>query len=255
MEQKIVSSESKTLLEKVETLSSRLIRFATGGAWNEDPTYKQLRSELIANPRVKAKLPSFILKCRDIGAFWSFIKAEFSTYEGRRQYLRAEFEPLLSMLESQATFPEQNISGAIAVLDSEHIADAWSKALDRRSTDAEGAITAARTLLESVCKHLLDARGIAYAETDDLPRLYGMTAEQLNLAPNQHTEQIFKQILGNCQSVVQGLGALRNRLSDAHGKGKLAARPAPRHAELAVNLAGTMATFLVSTWQARKASP
>ncbi|MGD0462087.1 MAG: abortive infection family protein [Tepidisphaeraceae bacterium] len=43
-----------------------------------------------------------------------------------------------------------------------------------------------------------------------------------------------------------------NRLSDAHGRRKTAARPLARHAELAVNLAGAMATFLVATLEARK---
>jgi hypothetical protein len=31
-------------------------------------------------------------------------------------------------------------------------------------------------------------------------------------------------------------------------------KPAPRHAELVVNLAGSMATFLVSTWHSHKES-
>lgn len=119
------------------------------------------------------------------------------------------------------------------------------------SDDPEGAITAARTLLESVCKHILDSASISYDEKDDLPKLYGLTAEQLNVSPSQHTEQIFKQILGGCKSVVEGLGALRNKLSDAHGKGKMAVKPSARHAELAVNLAGSMATFIVSTWESR----
>jgi hypothetical protein len=65
---------------------------------------------------------------------------------------------------------------------------------------------------------------------------------------------LFRQILGGCQTVVEGLGALRNRHSDAHGKGITATRPAARHAELAVNLAGTMATFLLQTWESRKES-
>ena len=118
-----------------------------------------------------------------------------------------------------------------------------------------GAITAARTLLEAVCKHILDENGAAYKDTEDLPKLYGLAAVQLNLSPSQHTEQVFRQILGSCQSVVEGLGTLRNRLSDAHGKGKAAVRPAPRHAELAVNLAGSMATFLIQTLEARTQPP
>jgi len=41
-------------------------------------------------------------------------------------------------------------------------------------------------------------------------------------------------------------------IADAHGKGAAGTKPAPRHAELAVNLSGTMATFLLQTWEARK---
>jgi type II secretory pathway component PulL len=82
-------------------------------------------------------------------------------------------------------------------------------------------------------------------------QLYRLTAEALQLAPSQQSEQIFKQIFGGCQTVVEGLGALRNKLSDAHGKGKVPATPEARHAELAVNLAGAMATFLVETWEAQ----
>jgi hypothetical protein len=82
-------------------------------------------------------------------------------------------------------------------------------------------------------------------------KLYRQTAERLNLAPSQHTEQVFKQILGGCTAVVEGLGALRNRLSDSHGKGKARVKPASRHAELAVNLAGALAIYLLATWEAQ----
>jgi hypothetical protein len=135
--------------------------------------------------------------------------------------------------------------------DAAHVQAAWSKALDRRSSDPEGAITSARTLIESVCKHILDEAKVSYDDTADLPKLYKQTAEILKLAPSQHTEQIFKQILGGCTSVVEGLGSLRNRLSDAHGKGRIGIKPAPRHAELAVNLSGTLANYLLATWEAR----
>ena len=51
--------------------------------------------------------------------------------------------------------------------------------------------------------------------------------------------------------MIQGLGTLRNQLSDARGKGKKAIKPSPRHAALAVNLAGSMAAFLIATWEER----
>ena len=101
-----------------------------------------------------------------------------------------------------------------------------------------------------MCKHILDEEGIEY-DSDDLPALYAKTATEIKIAPRQHTEQAFKRILGGATSVVEGLGSLRNKIGDAHGQGKRPVRPAARHAQLAVNMAGTMATFLIETWLAR----
>lgn len=93
---------------------------------------------------------------------------------------------------------------------------------------------------------------VQYDDAVDLPKLYKETAKVLNLAPSQHTEEVFKQILGGCTAVIEGLGTLRNRLSDAHGKGKVGVKPASRHAELAVNLSGSLASYLLATWETRK---
>jgi hypothetical protein len=81
--------------------------------------------------------------------------------------------------------------------------------------------------------------------------LWALAAEQLNLAPQQHQEGLFKSILGNCYSAANNLAAIRNRIGDAHGQGRRQVKPKPCHAELAVNLAGTMAAFLVVTWGER----
>jgi hypothetical protein len=139
-------------------------------------------------------------------------------------------------------------------LDTKFISEAWQKALDRRHEDPEGAITAARTLLETVCKHILDECGVEYGDGTDLPKLYGLTSKELNLAPSQHTADAFKKILGGVHSVVDGLANLRNRLGDAHGQGKRPVKPLPRHAELAVNMAGSVASFLLATFEAKSLS-
>lgn len=147
---------------------------------------------------------------------------------------------------------DESISAALAAFDPTHVHERWTMAMERRASEPAGAITLARTLLEDVCKWILDQAGNTWQETDDLPTLYRKLSKVLKLAPDDHTEQIFKQILGSCQSVVESLGALRNKLSDAHSPGPKRARPQARHAELAVNLAGAMATFLVATWEARR---
>lgn len=147
---------------------------------------------------------------------------------------------------------DERISAALAEFDPTQVHARWTVAMERRASEPAGAITLARTLLEDVCKWILDQAGATWQEADDLPVLYRKLAKLLKLAPDDHTEQVFKQILGSCQSVVESLGALRNKLSDAHSAGPKRARPQPRHAELAVNLAGAMASFLVATWEARQ---
>lgn len=237
------------LLRKVESVKNMLVARATGGLAN-DGEYQALRHDLIADVRIKEKLPRFVHSCRTLDEFWGHIKPMYATYEERRQRLRREFDPLLTQLETWRAAPsDDHATHALQQFDSEHVTEAWRKALERKISDPEGAITAARTLLEAVCKHILDDQAEPYSDKSDLKTLYNQTAKLLNLSPSQHAEEVFKQILGGCQSVVEGLGSLRNRLSDAHGRGRGGVKPLPRHAELAVNLAGSMAIFLVATWE------
>jgi len=149
---------------------------------------------------------------------------------------------------------DDDIGKTLAAFNPTEIHARWQEALKRRSTDPRAAITLARTILEDTCKWIIHEAGKDFKDEDDLPALYRSLAKILKLAPDDHTEQVFKQILGSCQSIVESLGAIRNKLGDAHSQGPKRAKPQTRHAELAVNLAGTMATFLIATWEARSAA-
>ncbi|MFC1485764.1 abortive infection family protein [Candidatus Latescibacterota bacterium] len=93
---------------------------------------------------------------------------------------------------------------------------------------------------------------ISYSRNPDINELYQVVSKALNLSSKQHEEPLFKQILGGCSSIVSGLGKIRNRMGDAHGKGRLLYRPTPRHAELAINLSGSMVLFLLQTYEASR---
>ena len=236
-----------TLLEAAEQLQLQCVGRATGEVGNDD--YLVLRGMILNSDKLKSKVPSFIKNCRDSFQFWHFIKMKYPTYQERRQFIWDEFRPLLECLETENVSPtHENVSNILPQIDSEHVQEIWNRALNRRIEDPEGAITLARTLLESVCKNILDKENIDYDSDLNLTKLYKKTAGFLNLSPGQHVEEVFKQILGGCTSVVEGLGALRNRISDAHGQGSRPVKPKSRHAELAINLSGSMAMFLVSTW-------
>jgi hypothetical protein len=216
--------------------------------------YRYLRQRAIQYPGLQNELPRFVRSCRTLDEFWSFIKLKFPTYQARREFLRDEFEAALTVLETSLRSPIDSWATIESGPPTWHsVKDHWRHALERRHRDPEGAITAAKALLESVCKCVLDESGTPYGGTEDLPKLYRAASQILQLAPDQHSELEFRKILGGCTVVVEGLGSIRNSLGDAHGKGLRRVRPGPRHAELAVNLAGSMASFLMATWEFRRA--
>lgn len=239
--------DSLSDFELVQYFQDHLIMRATGDSFDKD-AYAKTRNLLIVNKTISYFLPKWVDNNRTIDQFWTFIKARFSTYQERREFIWNEFNILLSHLETGKTSPLNEI----IVFDEIHLHALWEKALERKESDPEGAITSARTLIESVLKHILDDQAILYNESADLPVLYKEVAKSLNLAPELHNEGIFKQILGGVSSVITGLGALRNKLGDAHGKSKTNVKPSVRHSELAVNLAGSMAMFLFRTYTEKK---
>jgi hypothetical protein len=238
------------MYDKVYNLQNLLIKIATSGYdAAADKEYQQLRVELTRITGLKNLLPELVKLHRDLMEFWQFIKKKFPTYQERREFLYAEFKPVLDALEKNEGSPiELTATEMLKRYGSNYIHDEWSKMLQRRNTDNEGAITSSRALVETVLKYILDERYVTYDEKAELPTLYKTVAKELNLSPDQHTEQIFKQILGGCQTVVEGLGALRNAHGDAHGKSQVRKKPDKRHSDLAINLAGTMANFLLETF-------
>lgn len=248
-----ILDELTTDIERAESLQYQMVCIATGGA-SLPNEYQELRRFFVESPLYNNLIPSFVKTNRNVDQFWQFIKFKFSTYAERREYIWSEFQVLMENLEGKNKAPaDEDISDVLKRFDEGGVHNVWMKALERRHTDPEGAITSSRTLLETVCKHILDEMEVPYNNKNiEMSELYRLVSKKLNLSSDQHSENIFKQILGGCSAIVNGLGTLRNRLGDAHGKGRMAVKPSPRHAELAVNLAGSMALFLISTWHSQK---
>lgn len=243
------------VFDAAESLLLTMMGLCTNGEVDDaNPDYGQLRAAVMNDPVGRQHAPRVVRTCRDPSALWSYMKGVASgsgSWDARRKYLRDEFEPLLSALEQFEVAPSDAlVREAAAKLNSESVTAAWTKALERRHREPDAAITAARTLLESTCKTILDDASVDYTAKDDLPKLYRKVCTVLKLHPSEHTEELFKRILGGCANVVEGLGSVRNAEGDAHGQGRKSYRPAARHAALAVNLAGSMALFLMETDEA-----
>lgn len=240
------------LFECTIYLRNTLLGLTTEGG--SESGYKIARKKLMDDISIKKLVPDFVRFSPDavsVRAALSGVASGPGSWALRRAHVNDAFNPLLSYLKNGQAAADSVISEVLKNYDAPAVQAFWNKALERRSIDPEGAVTAASTLLEEVCKHILEDSGLEWDKKWNIPKLYSEVSKILNLAPSQHQEEIFKTILGNCQSVVQSIGSLRNTGGDAHAGGRSRITFKPRHAALSVNLAGSMALFLIETWQAK----
>ena len=87
-----------SLLISVESLRNILISRATGSL-PSDEDYKKHRIILIRSGITEELIPRFIKTCTDLAQFWGFIKARYSTYQQRREFIWQEFAVLINELE------------------------------------------------------------------------------------------------------------------------------------------------------------
>lgn len=240
------------LFECALHLQNNILGLTTEGG--SEAAYKLARQKLWEDATCKRLLPDFVRYSNDaamVRIALSSVASGSGSWALRRGHVTESFKPLLKFLETGGSAADSTITNAITVYDAPAVQAFWAKALERRAADPEGAVTAASTLLEEVCKHIIEDSGNIWDKKWNIPKLYAEASGILNLAPSQHQEEVFRTILGNCQSVVQSIGSLRNNGGDAHAGGRARVAFKPRHAALTVNLAGSMSLFLIETWQAR----
>ncbi len=240
-------------VRKVLAFQSLVIRRAYNN-FIDDGHYFKLRQDMLKHPVLEPHVPSIIRDFPEVQGFWQYIKTQ-GGYRQREYHIQEEFLALINASKNILNVAGERIMTQVHDnIDMNYISNDWRKALNRLKDDPEAAITSARTLAETVCKHILDCSKVEYDDTIDLLKLYKLTAKQLNLSPDMHTEPIFKQILSGCFSIIDGLGSLRNKHSDAHGLKANKVKPSIRHAELAVNVSGSICSFLLQTFEYRQST-
>ncbi len=141
-----------------------------------------------------------------------------------------------------------------AVLDFDTVQRDIERAQSGLSNDPEAAITAACSLIESVCRSILIELNLPLPPKRDIDGLIRAVQEPLNLSPGRtdlppDIEADVRQVLGGLTSVAKGVGALRTHGGTAHGREKGFQRVDARIARLAVNASGSLALFLIETWE------
>lgn len=157
-----------------------------------------------------------------------------------------------SLIESGKEYKITSVEGVI--IDSESLAEIENDYVTEQirkcdnkilSEDYDGAITNARTLVETVIVDILSIYDSVYEHKGDMTKAYSRIKAVLNLDPSSPNYiRSVKQTLSGLNSIVHGLATMRNEMSDAHASRY---RPEKHHAKLAVNSAKTLSEFLIDT--------
>jgi len=112
------------------------------------------------------------------------------------------------------------------------------------NNNPEGCITSSVSSLESTLKLILDKLGKPYPREEQVTELWKSVRAELKLGDEISTPHI-KQVVGSLTGSINGLAAIRNDLSDAHGRGEISPEVFESYAELSMNLSASISTFLI----------
>jgi len=128
----------------------------------------------------------------------------------------------------------------------------FERAIAAINSDPPAAVTAACSILESLCKVYIQDEGLPIPSKQTAIPLWAAVSKHLGLSPSTVEEEDLKRILSGLTSVVDGIGGFRTHASSAHGHGRKSYRIAPRHARFVVHAAHTLVAFVIETWDDRR---
>ncbi len=198
-------------------------------------------------------VPEIVEMCNNAAGLISYLETETKSISDGAEIVNTQFAPLLAVLSS---FPgDDPISDAITGLGIDQINKVWSRCLERRTTEPDAAITSARSLVETVCKHIVLEPQDADDEDLDFVVLYKKAVTKLNLHPTQAVDKQYKQLLQGCLSIINPIGTIRNWTADSHGSDPKTVPVSVDEATLIVNIAGSIAMFLLTKWHNEPLKP
>lgn len=144
--------------------------------------------------------------------------------------------------------PSRSVEAMIRARDFPALEVEFDRALRSVETDPPAAITAACSILESLCRIYIESYGLQLPNDRSLGPLWNTVRQHLGLGPVGVVADDLRKILGGLSAVTDGIGALRTHAGSAHGHGNQSVAIESRHARLAVHAAHTVVTFVLETW-------
>ncbi|MFD1064399.1 abortive infection family protein [Oceanobacillus locisalsi] len=224
---------------------------------NETNYKNYIESRLIIKKLAEEKdvdVPSFIQESRTVNeAVDSIIQDAEHNYvsdSAIKGYISRSINEFIDYIEEKNVDVQiLHVKANVPVeLTYQNILDSIEKCEYRINTgDYSGAVTSAKTLVEGVCKEILENfPDVEVPNNIKLPALFNLVRENLSLNPgNPNLNQSLKQVLSGLISVVSGITEVRNYYGDSHLSENILKE---HHALVVVNAAKTLVNFLFGTY-------
>ena len=146
------------------------------------------------------------------------------------------------------------VQAVTTLLNADYVRQQTDRLLIALDEDAELAIGTAKEFVETMCKTILEEKGLPVDPSWDFPKLVRGTMKELKLVPDQVANttkgaDAIRVLLMNLASVANGMAEVRNMYGTGHGKSAKTKGLQTRHARLAIGAASTLAVFLYETHQ------
>lgn len=157
------------------------------------------------------------------------------------------------LITSGGMAPSKTLSELIKGRDLPAIHREFERAMETVDSKPREAVSAASNILESIFKTYIEDNNLPMPDKQDLQPVFKVVRADLGLDPSSVADQDLQRIITGLFSIVDGIGALRTHAGSAHSEGRTGYKLESRHARLAINSAHTVATFVMETWDKKKA--
>lgn len=156
------------------------------------------------------------------------------------------------IIGGSVSIPVRSLSQILSTRDLRALEKEVERALANVVSDPGAGVTAACSMIESLCKTYIGDEGLTMPAKETIHDLWKTVASDLGFDPAAVEDDDVKRVLSGMTSIVMGIGAFRTHAGSAHGRGRTAYRVDPRHARLAIHAAHTLCTFVIETWDKKK---
>ena len=178
----------------------------------------------------------------------------YNGYDERYARIYQKCKGIVERIEGTSSVISQTADNLKRKFSSEYMSQQIELMISMQSTNPTNAIGAAKELIESCCKTILEFEGCTVDKDWEVPRLVDETFKHFHLMPKNISDDVkgaksIKAILGNLKAIAQGVAELRNLYGSGHGKSSSYKGLESRHASLAIGSSTTLVRFLWDSYE------